>query len=101
MGDWYLRPDPDTGQEVWRYDPAAPSAGHDPAVTMIQPIVPRELDALHGDEQDGDIGDLIDPNADDPTPEEITHPDHSDYVEPWRPEPVYETWYRSIGAEPA
>lgn len=30
-----------------------------------------------------DTGDATDPQAPDPTPEEITHPDHPDYVEPW------------------
>jgi hypothetical protein len=30
-----------------------------------------------------DTGDLTDPRADDPTPDEITDPDHPDYVEPW------------------
>lgn len=28
-----------------------------------------------------DVGDVIDPDADDPTPDEITDPDHPDYVE--------------------
>jgi hypothetical protein len=30
-----------------------------------------------------DTGDVIDPNTDDPTPDEITDPNHPDYVEPW------------------
>lgn len=30
-----------------------------------------------------DTGDVIDLSAPDPTPEEITHPDHPDFVEPW------------------
>lgn len=38
------------------------------------------------DPKTGDVGDWIDPNAEDPTPEEITDPEHPDYVEPWRPE---------------
>lgn len=32
-----------------------------------------------------DIGDLVDPDADDPTPDEITDREHPDYVEPWSP----------------
>jgi hypothetical protein len=30
----------------------------------------------------GDVGDAIDPTAPDPTPDEITDPNHPDYVEP-------------------
>ncbi len=30
-----------------------------------------------------DTGDVIDPNADDPTPAEITDPSHPDWVEPF------------------
>lgn len=30
-----------------------------------------------------DVADLNDPDADDPTPDEITDPDHPDHVEPW------------------
>ena len=29
-----------------------------------------------------DTADAIDPNADDPTPDEVTDPQHPDYVEP-------------------
>lgn len=68
----------------WIPDPLAPSgyrwqrAGEQPPTSMLPAVQPTE-------DTPGDVGDLIDPNADDPTPEEITHPDHSDYVEPWRP----------------
>ncbi len=31
----------------------------------------------------GDVGDVMDPTAPDPTPDEITHPDHPDFVHPW------------------
>jgi hypothetical protein len=31
----------------------------------------------------GDVGDWVDPKAPDPTPGEVTDPDHPDYVEPW------------------
>lgn len=92
-------------------DPLSPSGyrwkRHDePEPTGLLPAVnpaveqPAQLPAVEQDEP-GDVGDLVDPNAADPTPEEITHPDHSDYVEPWRPEAGYAAWYRSIGAEPA
>jgi hypothetical protein len=44
---------------------------------MLPMVVPDE------DPPEGDVGDWIDPNAPDPTPDEITDPNHPDYVEPW------------------
>lgn len=90
MGDWILGHD---GR--WSYDEKAPSAAQQPATTMLPMVSPtaRELDALHGDDDTGgnwfdtgtrgDVGDWIDPNAPDPTPDEITDRDHPDYVDPW------------------
>lgn len=69
VGDWYLTPD-----DRWVYDPDAPSAAQQPATTML-PSVPET--------PHGDVGDWIDPNAPDPTPDEITDPRHPDYVAPW------------------
>ena len=43
------------------------------AADTMPPQVPRA----------GDIGDWIDPNAPDPTPEEIVDRNHPDYVDPW------------------
>jgi hypothetical protein len=81
VGDWFLQPDPATpGRQVWVYDKNAPSPGRQPAVTMIHPVVyptPRDEPVV------GDVGDWIDPNAPDPTPDEITHREHPDYVDPW------------------
>ena len=54
------------------WDPAAPSLGRDPAITQIF-TPPRP----------GDVGDYIDPNAPDPTPDEIVDPEHPDHVQPW------------------
>jgi len=62
IGDWYVGPG-----DRWVYDPNAP--GPDPAVTKMQPMVPpagstvrydehvdhvlpRSLDALHGEEEE-------------------------------------------------
>lgn len=95
IGDWYLGPD---GR--WAYDENAPAPTAEP--TGLLPVV-ASLDALHGDDdfdyfadddeaaatderavpRVGDVGDWIDPNAPDPTPDEITDRDHPDYVDPW------------------
>jgi hypothetical protein len=76
MGDWYLGND-----NRWHYDKNAPSPGQQPAVTMMHPVVhptpPAEPVFA------GDVGDWVDPNAPDPTPDEIADPEHSDYVDPW------------------
>lgn len=40
----------------------------------------------HPDDQARDVGDEIDPAAEDPTGDEITDPDHPDYVSPYFPE---------------
>lgn len=67
----------------WVPDELAPSGmrwarhGEQPATSMLPSVAPALV---------GDVGDWIDPNAPDPTPDEITDPDHPDYVEPWRPE---------------
>lgn len=90
MGDWYLTP---SGR--WAYDPNAPDPGPNPPATQAVPVVrpqpyPRDVETLHGDEEEGeffsgDVGDWIDPNAPDPTGPEVNDPNHPDYVEPWRP----------------
>lgn len=67
-----------------RYDD--PATSFLPAVTgdsryddpRTNPIAFLPVDAL-------DTGDLIDPDAADPTPDEITDPEHPDYVDPWTP----------------
>jgi len=51
------------------------------------------LDAIHGDNprsdaapevpRAGDIGDWIDPNAADPTPDEVADPSDPNHVHPW------------------
>jgi hypothetical protein len=76
----------------WVPDPLSPSGfrwqrhGEQPATTMLPTVPPATPDERDEREQPvGDVGDWIDPNAPDPTPEEITHPQHHDYVEPWRP----------------
>jgi hypothetical protein len=44
---------------------------------VVQPVTPAERVFV------GDVGDWIDPNAPDPTPDEIADPEHPDYVDPW------------------
>jgi hypothetical protein len=62
----------------WHYDEAAPTPGANPPVTRMLPTVPPPI-------RPGDVGDWIDPNAPDPTPDEVDDPDDPNYVEPWRP----------------
>ena len=92
MGQWY-----ENAEGEWVYDEKAPAASVE--VTEIRPYTRAVLDALHGDAgaatppdvsretpevpRAGDIGDWIDPNAPDPTPEEIIDRNHPDYVDPW------------------
>jgi hypothetical protein len=71
MGDWYVGP---SGR--WVYDPNAPTAGTE--ATRIQPVVEREEPPRLGD-----TGDWIDPNAPDPTPDEVVDRDDPNYVDPW------------------
>jgi hypothetical protein len=79
MGDWALRPDPDQpGQFKWMYDKDAPSPGQNPAVTTMLPVVGPSEPA-----RGGDVGDWIDPNAPDPTEDEVTDRDDPNYVDPW------------------
>jgi hypothetical protein len=65
-------------------DPLAPSGfrwrRHDeqPATTMLPTVQPR-----NDSEPFGDVGDWVDPNAPDPTPDEVTDLEHPDYVHPW------------------
>ena len=92
MGDWYQ----DHNGE-WQYDAEAPTPSVE--ATEIRPYTREVLDALHGDAgattppdvsretpqvpRAGDIGDWIDPNAPDPTPEPVTDPHDPNYVDPW------------------
>lgn len=83
-GDWHLNHE---GRWVWDQDAPAPTV----EVTQIRPTTRAALDAIHGDVEDdvprvGDVGDWIDPNAPDPTPDEVTDRDDPNYVEPWRGE---------------
>jgi hypothetical protein len=74
-GDWYLDRD-----GKWTHDPNAPSPGRNPAVTSMLPAVqptPAEPPRV------GDVGDWIDPNAPDPTPDEVTDRSDPNYVDPW------------------
>lgn len=70
-GDWYLDRDGN-----WTYDRNAPSPGRNPAVTEMLPMVPPLV-------EHGDVGDWIDPNAADPTPDEVTDRSDLNYVDPW------------------
>lgn len=81
MGNWYRD---QTGE--WIYDPEGDTA-HDRNADGIPDHLQDtdELAVIDSGLPTGvpDTGDVIDPGAADPTPEEITHPDHPDYVEPW------------------
>ena len=86
MGDFFLRPDPNRpGELKWFYDEHAPSPSVE--VTQIRPTTKATLDAIHGDSEDvpqaGDVGDWIDPNAPDPTPDEVTDENDPNFVHPW------------------
>lgn len=82
MGDWSLRPDPDQpGQLKWAYDENAPSPGRNPPVTRLLPVVRSE--AAPEVPRVGDVGDWIDPNAPDPTGDEVTDRADPNYVDPW------------------
>lgn len=86
MGDWRWGPDPDQpGQMKWLYDQDAPTPSVE--VTQIRPHTREVLDAIHGDAPEakraGDIGDWIDPNAPDPTPDEVVDRSDPNYVDPW------------------
>jgi hypothetical protein len=77
VGDWFLGND---GR--WTYDRNAPSPGESPPVTSMLPTVtptpyPRDVPRV------GDVGDWIDPNAPDPTSDEVTDRGNPDYVDPW------------------
>lgn len=71
---------PQSGPEPW-----------DPGGTYLMPTVAGRveyaghLDYAHPTDAGtvGDVADHNDPTAPDPTPDEITDPDHPDHVEPW------------------
>lgn len=83
---WVADPDEPSG---WRWMPDLTDLS---AVTGILPVIPLGKVDFQGavdwawPPDDYDTGDLIDPNAPDPTPDEITDPDHPDHVDPWTPE---------------
>lgn len=93
MGDWAWR------DGHWRHDPDLPTpvtpSDYDPSATRVDipAVTPAgRLDyqgavdwAWPPDQDDCDTGDMIDPNAPDPTPDEITDPGHPDHVDPWTP----------------
>jgi hypothetical protein len=78
MGDWYL-----SREGRWVYDEAAPDSGQQPATTMLPLFTPSPRPRDEQPAPTGDVADWIDPNAPDPTPDEITDRAHPDYVEPW------------------
>lgn len=51
----------------------------------LYPRRPSQI-MTHPDDQARDVGDEIDPSAEDPTGPEITDPAHPDYVSPYLPE---------------
>jgi hypothetical protein len=69
MGDWRLDRD-----GKWAYFPDDPPPGPQPATTMLPMVAPTRL---------GDVGDWIDPNAPDPTGDEVTDRADPSYVDPW------------------
>jgi hypothetical protein len=69
IGNWYL-----DRNNNWSYDANAPSPGPQPATTMLPLVAPTRL---------GDVGDWIDPNAPDPTADEVVDPNDPSYVHPW------------------
>jgi hypothetical protein len=94
VGDWYQGPG---GR--WVYDPNAPAPTRDPTTAIPQVNAaslrdeepPSPQSRRKGDERApvdvpraGDIGDWIDPNAPDPTGDEITDPEDPNYVDPWQ-----------------
>jgi hypothetical protein len=54
-----------------------------PATTMLPLFTPSPRPRDEQPAPTGDVADWIDPNAPDPTPDEITDRGHPDYVEPW------------------
>lgn len=56
----------------WVYDANAPSPGPQPPTSILPTVAPT-----------GDVGDWIDPNAPDPTPDEVTDETDPNFVHPW------------------
>lgn len=50
--------------------------GADEDTVEVEPLLPTGIP---------DTGDVIDPNAEDPTPAEVIDPSHPDWVEPYIP----------------
>lgn len=73
----------------WIEDPLAPSGyrwvRHGDQASTLPPSEPVRLpiQPVDAPPRPGDIGDWIDPNAPDPTPDEVTDPRDPNYVQPW------------------